>query len=329
MKKNEASDLDASDLASANLTNIDLRRLQAFVLAARTQSFGTAAQSLNVVPSAISHGIRSLEAELGCSLFLRRGPKVTLTRAGQQLIPLVNDVLRRIHELRDTAQSIESQGDTLRLAVPELLCSRLLPAILPDFQECMPEVALTIVPITSQQQVRSGLGAGRLDLVFSLPGDLPEGLQKRNLFEETLVCCVSPGHPLLKTREIQLRDLQPYTVLTSDSGAHRQLLDAFASQAAPVPAETSELPSIEGLQAIALVSNSVAVMPSWVVQTGPDATKYLQPLRWRVPGMKRTWAAYSWKKDPLPWAAEVLIGLIELRAQEIHDRMKVAINKAA
>lgn len=57
----------------------------AFEAAARYESFARAAVELNLTQSAISHAIRTLEARLGQSLFLRRGRRVMLTPRGAKL----------------------------------------------------------------------------------------------------------------------------------------------------------------------------------------------------------------------------------------------------
>jgi LysR family glycine cleavage system transcriptional activator len=62
-----------------------LGSLRAFEAAARHESFKHAAAELGVTPTAISHQIRQLEAEIGKPLFLRRTRSVTLTAEGDAL----------------------------------------------------------------------------------------------------------------------------------------------------------------------------------------------------------------------------------------------------
>jgi LysR family glycine cleavage system transcriptional activator len=64
-----------------------LSSLRAFEAAARQESFKRAAAELGVTPTAVSHQIRQLEADLGTALFLRQTRKVALTAAGRSLYP--------------------------------------------------------------------------------------------------------------------------------------------------------------------------------------------------------------------------------------------------
>jgi LysR family transcriptional regulator, glycine cleavage system transcriptional activator len=62
-----------------------LQSLRAFEAAARLQSFLLASEELHLTPSAISHQVRSLEAYLGQSLFIRSNRRVEITESGARL----------------------------------------------------------------------------------------------------------------------------------------------------------------------------------------------------------------------------------------------------
>jgi LysR family transcriptional regulator, glycine cleavage system transcriptional activator len=65
---------------------LPLSALRSFEVAARRLSFLNAAHELAVTPAAVSHAIRQLEQELGCTLFIRHIRKVSLTPAGERLM---------------------------------------------------------------------------------------------------------------------------------------------------------------------------------------------------------------------------------------------------
>ena len=69
-----------------------LKFLKTFQVAARLQSFKAAAEELFVTPSAISHQIKALEAQLGLSLFQRGVRTLTLTDAGANYLEHINDI---------------------------------------------------------------------------------------------------------------------------------------------------------------------------------------------------------------------------------------------
>lgn len=73
-----------------------LASLRLFEAAARHASFKQAAEELGLTPSAVSHGIDTLETWLGAPLFDRSGRAVMLTAAGEDLLPYVSEGLSMI-----------------------------------------------------------------------------------------------------------------------------------------------------------------------------------------------------------------------------------------
>ena len=66
---------------------MELRHLEYFVAVAEELSFTRASRRLHVVQSGVSSAIQGLERELGAALFDRDRHRVTLTEAGQALLP--------------------------------------------------------------------------------------------------------------------------------------------------------------------------------------------------------------------------------------------------
>lgn len=87
---------------------MDLQLLRAFLTVAEAGSVSAAAEQLGYSQPGLSHRIQTLERELGCVLFRRRGNGMTLTREGQLLMPyarmtmaMMRDVNQAIAEFRD------------------------------------------------------------------------------------------------------------------------------------------------------------------------------------------------------------------------------------
>lgn len=81
--------------------------LRVFDAAARTGSFKSAAEELNVSPTAVSHQIRRLEDQLGIALFVRRTRKVELTHAGARLAQSTRAAFRQISDALEEIGSAE------------------------------------------------------------------------------------------------------------------------------------------------------------------------------------------------------------------------------
>ena len=115
-----------------------LNTLRLFVAAARLSSFKSAAEEeLLLTPSAVSHGIQSLEQWLGTPLFVRTAKGLTLTDAGTTYFPIVQSALE---QLTHGTERISARPDRPRLhisAAPTFAIRFLVP-MLTAFREEIP-----------------------------------------------------------------------------------------------------------------------------------------------------------------------------------------------
>ena len=86
---------------------MDAADLKFFEEVAQSGGMSRAAKKLNTVQSNVTRRIRTLESELNVSLFNRTGRGVSLTPAGEQLLPLAIRVARLIDE---AARAISDDG---------------------------------------------------------------------------------------------------------------------------------------------------------------------------------------------------------------------------
>lgn len=79
---------------------IESHRLHIFHAVAEVGSVAQAARQLCLTRSALSHSLRTLEADLGCDLFLRQDRKMELTAAGRRFLPQARAILEAMEEAR-------------------------------------------------------------------------------------------------------------------------------------------------------------------------------------------------------------------------------------
>ena len=87
-----------------------LNALKAFEAAARHESFTRAAEELCVTQGAVSHQVKSLEAELAIKLFNRERQRLIITEAGRDYLTVVRDALDRIAIGTERLQQRQSAG---------------------------------------------------------------------------------------------------------------------------------------------------------------------------------------------------------------------------
>jgi DNA-binding transcriptional LysR family regulator len=87
---------------------VTLTQLEAFVAAASTQTFTAAAKELGMTQPAMSDLIKRLESELDAKLFQRRGRRLVLTQAGEQLLPHASQAVRSAGHGAEAVKALSS-----------------------------------------------------------------------------------------------------------------------------------------------------------------------------------------------------------------------------
>jgi len=125
------------------MPTIPLNALRTFEAVASRLSFTRGAEALNVSPAAVSSQIRALEQRLNQTLFLRHGRQVTLTEAGNKLLP---GVQRGLAELRQAVEVVtqDSFEGVLNISMmPSFLQKWLMPRLV-GFYSSEPDIDLRI-----------------------------------------------------------------------------------------------------------------------------------------------------------------------------------------
>ena len=167
-----------------------LYALRAFSVAAQHNSFSQAAQILNVTPGAVSRHIRTLEAYFGCQLFVRNGPKVSLTDAGSML---AGDLQQGFSQLEAACQQLRSHHQQLRLKAPSTLTMRWLLDVMVGFREqhATPEINISSVwmDIDNVDFTKEPFDCA----ILLGSGQFGPGTRCLHLFDEWLVPICAPG----------------------------------------------------------------------------------------------------------------------------------------
>jgi len=161
--------------------------LRAFEAVARLLSFRAAAEELHLTQSAISRQIRSLEDEIGCTLFLRGTRHVELSTDGALLR---TQVVSMIERLDATVRQIR-QARGRRVVNVTTFASFASLWLLPRLEAFQREHADIDIRVSALDQIVD-IDDSEIDLAlrYCAPGQVPPGAVR--LFGETLVPVASP-----------------------------------------------------------------------------------------------------------------------------------------
>ncbi len=181
-----------------------LDQLRIFIAVADEGSFKRAARKLGRALSVVSYGIGALEAQLGLSLFNRRGSRrPELTEPGRALLADARAVIDETDGLLARARGVRQGLETeVALAVDVMVPSSTIAGVLREFQEAFPTVNLRL-HVEALGAVAALVLDKRADLAIAGPDilDLPE-LERRAVGSVELVPVAAPSHSLAQLAAI-------------------------------------------------------------------------------------------------------------------------------
>jgi DNA-binding transcriptional LysR family regulator len=194
---------------------MQLPQLAYFVAVAETRHFTRAAARMAVAQPSLSQQIRALERDLGAPLFHRTRGNVTLTDAGEALLPIARRILADAEAARREIREVSQLGrGRVRLGATPSLCTGLLPSMLAAFRSRYPRVEL-VIHEGGSRDLQQELAEGALDLALVIDarlGDDPR-LATIALIVEDLVVISPLGsprpvrRPRMSVRELEGRPL--------------------------------------------------------------------------------------------------------------------------
>ena len=125
------------------MPTVPLNALRTFEAVASRLSFTRGADALNVSPAAVSSQIRALEQRLGQPLFIRHGRQVSLTEAGNKLLPGVQRGLAELRQAVEIVSQDSSEGVLNISMMPSFLQKWLMPRLV-GFYSAEPNIDLRI-----------------------------------------------------------------------------------------------------------------------------------------------------------------------------------------
>lgn len=164
-----------------------LLSLRAFEAAARRGSIKEAANELSVTPGAVSQQIKSLEADLGVPLFVRKTRAIHLTAEGQRLQPTISEAFLQIRQCVDDVRP--KKIPKLRINSSNALISKWLLPRLHKFTKTHPEMQ---VHIESEQSLDTG-GHAPPEIEIRYASTPPEKRYTQLLHRELMLPVASPS----------------------------------------------------------------------------------------------------------------------------------------
>lgn len=269
---------------------MNLEQLRSFVEVARLGHFTRASESLHLAQPSLSRQISTLERELGAELFQRARGNISLTAAGETLLPRAQRMLAEAESIREEMGELAGlRRGRVRLGAPPTLCISLVAEALSAFRARHPDVDLHLTESGSRLLVEQ-LAVGAVDIALITESDAQPvpgvSLTRTPLLAEELVVVSSASAPALTTDEvISLELLATLPLIAFDeSYSLRATTDAAFRAAGLTPTTVLEGAEMDAVLRFVERGVGVAVVPAMVLLDRPE----LRSIRLAHPSMTRT-----------------------------------------
>jgi DNA-binding transcriptional LysR family regulator len=187
---------------------MDTQNLKAFLLVAETGSFSLAAEKLHLTQPAVSKRIALLEEQLGTGLFDRIGRNISLTEAGNALLPHARAVQLELEAARQSVQDLSGAiAGQLRLATSHHIGLHRLPPVLSAFSKAYPAVQIDIDFMDSEQAYEL-IMQGKVELAIVTLAPVREpSVVTLPVWRDPLDFMVARHHPLAQNSHLDLQAL--------------------------------------------------------------------------------------------------------------------------
>ncbi len=187
---------------------MELRLLRYFLTVAKEQSFTKAAEQLHITQPTLSRQMAAFEEDLGITLFIRNGKKISLTDEGillkRRALEILNLEERTLEELKGKEEVV---GGTITIGCGEFAAVETLAKICKTYKEKYPLVQIVLHTATADA-VYEMMNKGLVDIALFLEPVDTEGLDYIRITDCDHWCVgMRPDDPLAEKEFIKKEDL--------------------------------------------------------------------------------------------------------------------------
>ncbi len=216
---------------------MDIERCKEFVVLARTRNYLKASEQLFISQSSLSKHIKSMEKELGVTLFTRSTRYVDLSPEGRVFLPYAQKIVRINYEMMAALSDVEdNELHVLDIGSIPVMVPYGITGIMARYEHDNPTERIQLYE-GDADELREMLRQGKLELAFirEWDGDAAkdsgdEEFATVPFAEDQLVAVLPVDHPLAGHTKLKLGELadEDFLLLPKGSVMQALILDACA-----------------------------------------------------------------------------------------------------
>lgn len=266
-------------------TNLSLKQLEVLLAIVDHGNFSAAAEHLFVSQPALSRTVRLAEDNLGARIFDRDTRQVSLTPAGEELVPIARRVLDEFNDsMGELSQFMEGKRGRVRVSAVPSMAQSLLLEVVSLYSQAHPGVGF-MLRVDTAEQILALLDRKETDVGLSAQPPPDGRFNYRHLQDDNFVLICPSDDPLAKAGSANepldwsVFASRPFIAVTPGSNT-RAATDAAFMEAGVTVRPTHEvastnLPLIGGLIAAGL---GLSALPASTLSCLVQPTLVARPL---------------------------------------------------
>lgn len=171
---------------------MDVKVFKTFLEVANTRHFGRAADNLYITQAAVSARIKQLEEFLDTQLFQRQKNNITLTAAGDRLIPYATTMVRAMQQVKDDISLMDSRLLQVSISATPNVWDAYFQNYLTVVDSAFPELAIR-AEMQGIRQLHASIMDNTLDLALTFDPFLTNEVCSEQIAQINLVLVSSNG----------------------------------------------------------------------------------------------------------------------------------------
>lgn len=187
-----------------------ITKLYYFIKVAQIGNLTRAADELFISQPALSMAIKRLERDLGVKLFDRSGNRLTLSFAGEKLLPFAETLYSDYIMLKSALSSNRdfSQGIRLGSGISHVA------EIIEHYMEKVYDGSIVLQQYFDYYSLHAALLEHKMDIAFCTPPITGKDIISKSLFVEPICALMNASNPLAESKIVELQDLISYPLIT-------------------------------------------------------------------------------------------------------------------
>lgn len=190
-----------------------------FLMLAKYQNFSRVAEKMHLSQPAVSQHIKNLEQLYDVPLFLR-ARKITLTPAGEALVPYAEQILALYKESFRAAKDQKLSKTLIRVGTSLTIGDYILPQIVARYKKHMKDIFIQ-VKVEKTKEVIRGLLEDEIDVALVIEETRRNSLVAEPFGEDEIVLILSPEHPWADKQELGIEELAQANFIIMEAGSHK------------------------------------------------------------------------------------------------------------